>query len=58
MFVVPAFACLFVQDSILRRAIRRQYDNARCPGCRQSLQGLPFETKDGEDAVRCTEYGR
>jgi hypothetical protein len=45
------------RDFRLRRALRHRIDNARCPGCRQSLLGLPLLAETPSPAVRCTECG-
>jgi Zn ribbon nucleic-acid-binding protein len=48
--------CL-ARDFRLRRALRHRIDNARCPGCRQPLLGLPLLAESEVPTVRCTECG-
>ncbi len=60
--IVPAalgmLAGLAVRDWLLRRALRKRIDNARCTTCRHSLLGLPLlEPRSETEAVRCPECG-
>lgn len=55
---------LLVRDLVLLRLLRDEIHKARCPRCRQSLMGLPIQSRalgppePGDAVVRCTECGR
>ncbi len=51
--VVGGIGGLVWRDVLVRRALARPFGEPRCPGCRQSLAGLPVV----EDAATCPECG-
>jgi hypothetical protein len=57
-------AGLLARDVVLLHLLRREVHKARCPGCRQSLMGLPITFRSlgppepGDAKVRCPECGR
>ncbi len=56
----PTMLAILTRDWFLHRALGRHIQGARCPGCRQSLIGLPIlKEEDGQGpSARCPECGR
>ncbi len=57
---LPMLFSVFTRDQLLGWALDRHILGARCPGCRQSLLGLPidFDEAGGGPRTRCPECGR
>ena len=56
---VPTMLAVLTRDWFLHRALGRHIQGARCPGCKQSLIGLPILEEDEDvPSVRCPECGR
>lgn len=59
-FVLPTFVAILTRDRMLSRALGRHILGARCPGCKQSLIGLPIDPDEAGNGprTRCPECGR